>query len=74
MHKFSTRHSTHGAPEAAVVVARAVIARAVIAGIEVQAPRVGRIALAERSRPVATVGACDFEATIVANAGSGEKD
>ena len=67
--KFSTYHGTHGEPVAAVVVARVVTA-----GIEVQAPRVARTALAERSRPVATVGACVVEATIDAIAGSGEED
>ena len=69
MHIFSTRHSTHGAPEVAVAVVRAVIA-----GIEVQGPRVVRTALDERSRPVVAVGACVAEATIAATAGSGEKD
>ena len=44
------------------------------AGIEEQVPREARIALAERSRPVDTVGACVAEATIVATAGSGEED
>ena len=69
MHKFSTRHSTHS-----VAVVAVAVVRVVIAGIEVQVPRAVRMALVERSRPVVAVGACVAEATIVAIAGSGEKD
>lgn len=69
MHKFSTRHSTHSAAEVAVEEVRCAIVR-----IEVQAPRVERTALVERSRPEVAPGACVDEATIAAIAGSWQED
>ena len=67
--KFSARHSPHGVPEVAVAAVRAVIAV-----IEEQVPRVVRIALVERSRPVVAAVACKVEAITAAIAGSGEED
>ena len=63
-------NSANGVPTVAVEV----VAHVVTARIEAEAPRVVRSVRVERTRPVVAVGTSMAELTIVAAAGSRQKD
>lgn len=63
---------THWSDRLAVVAV--VVVHVVVARVEVEVPRVVRVAGVERTRPVVAVAACVVEAVIVTVAGSGQEE